>query len=172
MSDSHRLILGGARSGKSRAAEKTALDLTPNPLYVATAEALDEEMQQRICIHQSRRDSNWSLIEEPIHLGDILVENSNSEVVLVDCLTLWLSNCLHHGCWPEQRKSLINALEQTDSTVIMVSNEVGNGIVPMGELSRTYVDESGWLHQDLAKVCSHVTLIMAGLEQTLKSPLK
>jgi len=167
------LVLGGARSGKSRYAENAALNLAEGQrstlYYLATAQPQDEEMQQRIRCHQQQRDKRWQLIEEPIALAESLQRlNQSSTVILVDCLTLWLSNCLHHGVLAEQKAALLNVLPTLEAHIFLVSNEVGSGIVPMGELSRQFVDESGWLHQMLAQHCDSVTLIVAGLPLGLK----
>lgn len=171
-SNQHHLILGGARSGKSTYAEKTAIELAGNRrkrVYIATASAGDSEMSERIQQHQQRRDEEWHLVEEPIELATQICRLNAGDVVLVDCLTLWLSNCLHQECWPTQRDALIDTLSTTEANIIMVSNEVGSGIVPMGELSRQFVDHSGWLHQALAERCDTVTLVVAGLAMPLKA---
>ena len=167
------LILGGARSGKSGFAEQTAQSAyaqTTNGklVYLATATAGDEEMASRIAHHQQRRGPEWQLLEEPVELASIIKYASNDTTILIDCLTLWLSNCLHHEVWPEKRSDLLDALSSTCANVILVSNEVGSGIIPMGELSRQFVDESGWLHQQIAAIASDVTLVVAGLEMPLK----
>lgn len=163
------LILGGARSGKSRLAEQRALASGLEPLYLATATAGDGEMAERIRHHRARRGADWGLIEEPIALADTLLLNSRAErCILVDCLTLWLSNCLHQGCWASERQALLAALPMLPGQVILVSNETGLGVVPMGELTRQFVDESGFLHQQLAQSCQRVTLVVAGLPMTLK----
>ena len=105
MANRLQLVLGGARSGKSRIAEQRVKVLGIDQIYLATATAGDGEMSQRIAKHQTDRDSTWQLIEEPIELASILkLNSSNDNCILVDCLTLWLSNCLHHECWPEQKK--------------------------------------------------------------------
>jgi len=173
------LILGGARSGKSTLAESRALSLYQskatqfeNILYVATATAYDDEMFERIRHHQERRESHWQLVEEPIKLAEVL-ENHNSAntIILVECLTLWLTNLLCHSdstLFSVERKKLIQQLEQSKAVIIIVSNETGLGVVPMGELSRRYVDEAGFLHQELAQICDRVSLVVAGLEQVLK----
>ncbi|MDM3871416.1 bifunctional adenosylcobinamide kinase/adenosylcobinamide-phosphate guanylyltransferase [Porticoccus sp. W117] len=171
----HQLILGGARSGKSRLAEQRALQLAEHsggPLfYLATATAGDDEMAERIAHHRQRRSDQWQLLEEPLTLIDTLRANDGSgHVILVDCLTLWLSNCLHHQCWQAQRDSLLQGLANLRSQVIFVSNEVGSGVVPLGQLSRQFVDESGFLHQALAQQCQQVTLTVAGLPLELKQP--
>jgi adenosylcobinamide kinase / adenosylcobinamide-phosphate guanylyltransferase len=168
------LILGGARSGKSRYAEeqakKVALANHQSLVYVATAGVKnDAEMTSRIVLHQQRRDSNWRLIEEPLHLAAILNEATAQECVLIDCLTLWLTNALMDGCWEEVKTALLESLNNTSASVLFVSNEVGSGVVPMGELSRQFVDEAGCLHQELAKLCEQVTLVVAGLPLSLKT---
>jgi adenosylcobinamide kinase/adenosylcobinamide-phosphate guanylyltransferase len=172
------LVLGGARSGKSRYAEQAAhaafvqttklKQINRSLIYLATATAGDDEMKSRITHHQQRRGPEWQLFEEPLDLAQV-VDNATSETtILIDCLTLWLSNCLHNDCWPELRTKFLTSLEHSSGNIIMVSNEVGSGIVPMGELSRQFVDESGWLHQQIAKIASDVTLVVAGLEMPLK----
>ena len=168
-----QLILGGARSGKSALAEQRAQALAGQQLiYIATGSAGDEEMQQRIALHRAQReqgDMSWLTIEEPLALADALQEHNNAgSVILVDCLTLWLSNCLHHDCWQQQREALLSSLSALKADVLLVSNEVGSGIVPLGELSRRFADESGWLHQALARQCEQVTLVVAGLPLELK----
>lgn len=168
------LILGGARSGKSKYAEQCATDLALNNdqqvFYIATATADDEEMHTRIHHHQQRRSSNWSLIEEPTQLADAISQTPVEATVLVDCFTLWLSNCLHQDCWAQQRDALLRLVRQEQQrNLVLVSNEVGTGIVPMGKLSRQFVDESGWLHQTVATHCHKVSLVCAGLPLALKT---
>lgn len=174
------LILGGARSGKSRLAESRATQLAKQHdkhlVYVATAEAGDDEMASRITHHKRQRDESWLTIESPIELVNNLRKLANqSGVILVDCLTLWITNILcQQGFehWQTAKKELINLLSDWDETkaeLILVSNEVGHGIVPMGELSRQFVDESGWLHQAIAELAKQVDFVMAGLPLNLKS---
>lgn len=166
------LILGGARSGKSRLAEQKALQSGLAVYYIATAQALDDEMQQRIHHHRTRRPEHWQVIEEPIFLADILQSIDDVQhLVIVDCLTLWLTNLLLHDCpqhFATQRQRLLQVLPQLQSRVILVSNEVGYGIVPLGEINRRFVDESGWLHQEIAAIADTVCFCMAGLTLTLK----
>jgi adenosylcobinamide kinase/adenosylcobinamide-phosphate guanylyltransferase len=164
----HHLILGGARSGKSRYAEELIRASSKHPRYVATAQALDDEMRQRIERHQQQRPSDWQVFEEPLELHRAFNDLTSEHIVLIDCLTVWLSNCLQADQWPAQKQAFLAALEESDAEVLMVSNEVGCGIVPMGQLSRHFVDEIGWLHQELATHCSDVSLITAGLATTLK----
>lgn len=166
------LILGGARSGKSRLAEQRAAASSKQVVYVATAQNLDGEMASRIGHHQSRRPLQWQTVEEPVALARVLADfNSADNLILVDCLTLWVSNllCLENGIhFEEQKQALLRQLEQLECDLILVSNETGMGVVPMGELTRRFVDESGWLHQDLAARAHRVTLVVAGLPHQLK----
>jgi adenosylcobinamide kinase/adenosylcobinamide-phosphate guanylyltransferase len=167
------LVLGGARSGKSKLAEQRAVESDLKLIYIATGTGGDDEMRERIAHHQASRDESWQLVEEPINLADTLLLHSNTEnCILVDCLTLWLSNCLHHNCWEQQRDKLLAAFNQLSGKVIFVSNEVGMGITPMGELTRRFVDESGFLHQQLAIMCDSVTLVVAGLPLQIKPAAK
>ena len=171
---SQHLILGGARSGKSSFAERLLEQISVREklkkVYLATATVGDNEMADRIQMHKQQRDEKWRLIEEPVELANIIENSKKDECLLIDCLTLWLSNCLYHECWDGQKDAFLNALKSCQTTVVMVSNEVGYGIVPMGELSRRFVDESGWLHQALAQQCSHVSVVVAGIENVLKKP--
>jgi adenosylcobinamide kinase/adenosylcobinamide-phosphate guanylyltransferase len=166
------LILGGARSGKSALAEQLAEESGQQVIYIATATAGDQEMAKRIEYHQQHRPKNWQLIEEPIHLTQTLQQQAAEErVLLVDCLTLWLTNLLMKRADIQQhRESLLQLLPDLPGRLIMVSNEVGMGIVPMGEISRRFQDESGILHQALAQRCERVILTVAGLPHILKGP--
>ena len=169
----HELILGGARSGKSRYAETCAIESDLKVIYVATAQALDDEMQQRISHHKERRPADWLLIEEPIELISVLKENANaSTCILVDCLTLWLSNQLcsdeHKNQIEENTEKLVSLLPTLSGKIIFVSNEVSMGITPMGEISRQFVDEAGRLHQALAAACDKVILMVAGIPNQIK----
>ncbi len=166
------LILGGARSGKSALAERLAQASGMAVTYVATATAGDPEMARRIRRHRTRRPAGWRTLEEPIDLAGVLAtEAAADRCILVDCLTLWLSNLLllDGGVhWPAQRDALLQRLPGLPGRLILVSNEVGLGIVPLGELSRRFQDEAGWLHQTLARDCDRVILTVAGLPQVLK----
>jgi adenosylcobinamide kinase/adenosylcobinamide-phosphate guanylyltransferase len=165
------LVLGGARSGKSTLAEQRAVNSGLELIYVATATADDGEMNERIAHHQRRRGAEWTLVEEPVALADTLQQYQHSErCIVVDCLTLWLSNCLHQQCWEREKARLLEVLPQLAGHVVLVSNETGLGVVPMGELSRRFVDEAGFLHQQLATLCQQVTLTVAGLPLALKAP--
>ena len=167
------LILGGARSGKSHYAEVCAAESGLDVLYVATAQAHDDEMQQRIEHHKQQRPDHWQLIEEPINLISVLKDNANtSTCILVDCLTLWISNQLCSEIHKNKIENNINKLVETvlnlPGRIIFVSNEVSMGIIPMGEINRQFVDEAGRLHQRLATVCDNVTLMVAGIPTVIK----
>ncbi|NWB39896.1 bifunctional adenosylcobinamide kinase/adenosylcobinamide-phosphate guanylyltransferase [Pseudomonas sp. E6002] len=167
-----QLILGGARSGKSRLAEKLATDSGLSVTYIATSQPLDGEMSARVAHHRERRPTEWGLIEEPIELARVLKENATpNHCLLVDCLTLWLTNLLmleDPDRLKEEREALLQTLATLPGEIIFVSNETGMGVVPLGELTRRYVDEAGWLHQALAERCQRVVLTVAGLPLTLK----
>ncbi len=165
-----QLILGGARSGKSALAEQLALQSRKKVIYIATATAGDEEMQQRISHHQQRRPDNWETIESPLDLCQILKEQARDNTcLLIDCLTLWISNQLCAEIEPEtESQKLASILPSLPGEFIFVSNEVGMGIIPMGQLSRRFVDESGRLHQQLARICDRVIFTAAGLPLVMK----
>ena len=181
------LIVGGARSGKSTWAERRALESGLPVTYIATAQALDGEMTHRIALHRARRPASWGLVEAPLELpAAIRAQAASGTFLLVDCLTLWLSNLLFAGqaasqaeageaidcpLFREQTTALIDTLPQLPGHVILVSNEVGWGIVPMHPVSRLFADEQGRLNQRVAAVCDQVTLVAAGLPVTLKAPL-
>lgn len=164
------LVLGGARSGKSRYAESLAKQSGQDVVYVATAQALDGEMDDRILQHQKDRPDHWQTIEEPLNLAKTITEFSQADVlVLVDCLTLWLMNVMHHEYDLTQAvDELLQALQEAKGQVILVSNEITMGVVPMGELSRNYVDNLGRLHQQVASQAQRVTLMVAGIPMSVK----
>ena len=167
-----QLILGGARSGKSRLAEQIAKDSNLNVTYIATAQAFDHEMQARIDHHQAQRPGHWTVIEEPLYLADCLIElDQPNQLILVDCLTLWMSNLLMHEnaeLQMQQCQKLLDILPILQAEVILVSNETGLGVIPMGEISRKFVDESGRLHQQLGQVAEKVVFCVAGFPMMLK----
>ncbi|VVM91663.1 Bifunctional adenosylcobalamin biosynthesis protein CobP [Pseudomonas fluorescens] len=167
-----QLILGGARSGKSRLAEKLAVDSALPVIYIATSQPLDGEMNARVALHRERRPDDWGLIEEPVELARVLRENAAvGRCLLVDCVTLWLTNLLMLEDAERlvfERDELLQTLASLPGEIIFVSNETGMGVVPLGELTRRYVDEAGWLHQALAERCQRVVLTVAGLPLTLK----
>ncbi len=162
------LVLGGARSGKSARALQLAAK-SPHT-FVATAEALDDEMAERIALHQSERDQSWSLVEAPLDLADAILQHSAPDaIVLVDCLTLWLSNIMHagHDCADETVK-LVAALASAKGSVVLVSNEVGMGLAPDNALGRRFRDEQGRLNRRVAEHSTVVEFVAAGLPLKLK----
>jgi adenosylcobinamide kinase/adenosylcobinamide-phosphate guanylyltransferase len=169
-----QLILGGARSGKSRLAEELAAGSGLDVVYIATSQPVDGELNQRVALHRQRRPESWGLIEEPLELARVLAENASAgRCLLVDCLTLWLTNLLmleDRERLVHARETLLDGLAQLPGEIIFVSNETGLGVVPMGELTRRYVDEAGLLHQALAQRCQRVVLTVAGLPLILKGP--
>lgn len=167
----HELILGGARSGKSAYAETQAVSSGLAVTYIATAEAADAEMAERIAHHRQQRPSHWLLVEEPLALAQVLSEHAATDrCLIVDCLTLWLSNLLAADETRLQHEldALYKVLPKLPGRVLLVSNEVGWGIVPDNALARHFRDEAGRLHQRLAAQCERVTLVAAGLPLQLK----
>lgn len=171
MYDRHSiLVFGGARSGKSRYAEERCAAEPGGKIYLATAEAGDEEMQARIRLHQERRGAEWLLLEEPLELVAALESNAAAgHTILVDCITLWLSNLMHagHDVAGEVGK-LGDLLPSLAGTTVLVSNEVGLGIVPDNALARAFRDEAGLANQLLADMCNEVVFTVAGLPMWLK----
>lgn len=164
------LILGGARSGKSA----RALALAPSPhVFIATGEALDAEMADRIALHQAERGPDWHLVEEPLALDIAIATNAaDATTLVIDCLTLWLSNLMHHERnIPSATQALIAALQEAPGHVILVSNEIGLGLAPMEPLSRRFRDAQGRLNQHIAAVADRVELVAAGLPLALKGGL-
>jgi len=170
------LVIGGARSGKSAYAEKRANESGKKVIYIATAEAGDSEMQTRIDQHRQNRPQQWQTVEEPIKLADVIQQNSGSELcLLVDCLTLWLTNILfdkqgelQQTVFEKETTALYNSLSNYSGQIILVTNEVGLGIVAIDRMTRRFVDEAGLLHQKIAAISNKVVLITAGLPQVLK----
>jgi adenosylcobinamide kinase/adenosylcobinamide-phosphate guanylyltransferase len=168
------LVLGGARSGKSAharlAAEREAERRGGRLILIATAQALDEEMAQRIARHRDERGSAWTTMEEPLDLVGAITRLAREDVAVVDCLTLWLSNLMHYETpLAPARDALAQAARAAPCALFMVSNEVGQGVVPDNALARRFRDEAGLLHQRLAEVAERVVFVTAGLAQTLKS---
>jgi adenosylcobinamide kinase/adenosylcobinamide-phosphate guanylyltransferase len=160
------------RSGKSRLAERLAVESGLRVTYIATATAGDDEMRARIAAHRARRPDDWHLIEEPVRLATALQAHATAgHCILVDCLTLWLTNLLmaEDSCSLErERAALRDVLPGLPGQLILVSNETNMGVMPLGELTRRYCDEAGRLHQDLAQLCERVILTVAGLPHILK----
>lgn len=166
----HELIVGGQRSGKSRRAEKLALAWPGRVVVIATALAADDEMRERIAHHRASRPAGFDTLEAPLRLSAALQQVDDAgTLVIVDCLTLWLVNWLMplsgapdaHG-WQAERSALLELLPRLRSKVVIVSNEVGWGVSPLGREVRDYVDELGRLNQDVARRCAQLTLMVAG----------
>lgn len=175
------LILGGARSGKSAYAEKMAMNSGLAVTYLATAQVYDDEFRERVSHHKARRPSAWRLIESPFALGETLKANANpGTCIIVDCLTLWLAQCICPDCehpedsrsegerWMHEREQFLQILPDLPGEVILVSNEVGMGIVPLGEINRRFQDEQGRLNQAVAAIANRVVFVAAGLPLSLK----
>jgi adenosylcobinamide kinase/adenosylcobinamide-phosphate guanylyltransferase len=165
-------VTGSARSGKSTYAEQRALEMGVRRLYIATAEAKDEEMAQRIAQHQTRRSDQWTTIEEPVEMANVLLKwRGRTDCALVDCLTLWLSNLLlgRDGNYAEEKvEQLLATLPRLDFSVVVVGNEVGWGIVPDNPLARQFRDLAGWANQRVAAVANEVILMVAGIPMIVK----
>lgn len=163
------LITGGARSGKSTRAEARAKAFSGRPVYVATAEARDAEMEARIARHRARRGTDWIEREVPLDLVPALVATDGGGARLVDCLTLWLSNLMHaERDWEREVTELAAALPRLESPVLLVTNEVGLGIVPDNALARSFRDAAGIMNQMIADVADEVEFVVAGLPMKLK----
>jgi adenosylcobinamide kinase/adenosylcobinamide-phosphate guanylyltransferase len=170
MTLSTTLVIGGARSGKSVLAERLVGDSGLARLYLATATAGDAEMKLRIAHHRARRDASWTTIEEPLELAAALLENmTEGRAMLVDCLTLWLSNLMHAGRDPAaESRRLADILRETKGPVVLVSNEIGLGLVPETPLGRSFRDAQGRLNQIIAAAVPEVVFVAAGLPLWLK----
>lgn len=170
------LILGGVRSGKSRLAEKLATGTGMHITYLATATASDAEMQTRIEEHRRHRPEDWLVIEEPLHLTSVLSEHADvGRCMIIDCLTLWLTNCLMADditAYEQERDAFFEILDSLQGEIIMVSNETNMGVMPLGNLTRVYCDEAGKMHQILAQISERVILTVAGLPHVLKGEQK
>jgi adenosylcobinamide kinase/adenosylcobinamide-phosphate guanylyltransferase len=168
------LVLGGARSGKSayarRAAEREAERRGGRLIMIATAEALDAEMAHRIARHRDERGPAWTTLEEPLDLAEAIERLTHKDVAVVDCLTLWLNNLMYRDRpLGPAFDALARIARASDCALFLVSNEVGQGLVPENALARRFRDEAGLLHQRLAQVADTVVFVTAGLAQTLKS---
>lgn len=157
------LITGGARSGKSTLAERMTLSLGPSAIYIATAEALDDEMADRIALHRARRGPEWQTRAAPLDLVGALQDSCGQAPRLVDCLTLWLSNLMFaERDWQAETEALAHCIARQTSPVIFVTNEVGAGIVPENALARRFRDAAGLMNQHIATACDEVWLTVAG----------
>jgi adenosylcobinamide kinase/adenosylcobinamide-phosphate guanylyltransferase len=169
------LILGGAKSGKSSFALNVSNSLDRERIFLATAQPFDQEMEERIGRHQAERGTGWRTIEEPLKISEtISAHDSQDTIILVDCLTLWLNNLyMEYGEDPEAIdeaiENLARQLADIHGAVVVVSNEVGMGIVPDNKLSRTYRDTAGYMNQRIARLAGEVVAVIAGLPIVLKS---
>ncbi len=171
-----QLILGGARSGKSGYAEQLAKASGLAVTYIATAQVYDDEFAERVAHHKARRPAEWQLVETPYNLASTLqAQDSADQCIIVDCLTLWLAQYICPDCespeavsWESERQALLAVLPTLQGTIILVSNEVGMGIVPLGKINRDFQDEQGRLNQLVAQVADKVSFIAAGLPINLK----
>lgn len=178
------LIIGGARSGKTAHALARAKSLSEaqgvNVTYVATAQALDQEMQHRISLHRAERPATWRTLEAPAGLAQALHGQDASDVLVIDCMTLWLSNALLKDfredaptaplpTWQAERDKFLEWLSLARVEVLLISNEVGGGIVPLAPMARRFQDEQGRLNQMLAAACDEVTLVVAGIAVPIKT---
>lgn len=162
-------VLGGARSGKSRHAEDLVGRHAPPWTYIATAQAFDEEMRERIALHRGRRDDRWLTADAPLDLAGVLSEIETGRPVLVDCLTLWLTNHMLAGNdLQAESLALTNVLRRPKGPWFVVSNEVGMGIVPENALARRFRDEAGRLNQRVAAIADRVVLVVAGIPMQVK----
>lgn len=163
------LITGGARSGKSTHAEARAQGFAGKPVYIATAEGFDQEMRARIATHRARRGNEWIEHETPLELVAALKATDGGGARLVDCLTIWLSNLMHAGRdWNKEAAALVEALDAQQSAVVLVTNEVGSGIVPDNALAREFRDAAGLLNQMVARAADEVEFVVAGLPMRVK----
>ena len=166
------LVLGGARSGKSAYAEKLAASTANKVVYVATAEIRDEAIEKRVALHRQSRPSEWQTVESPLQLANTLQSLAGDDVtILLDCLTMWVTNLLcaeDKDLLAQEIGALVRVLPELAGEVILVSNEVGLGVIPMGELTRDYVDTAGKLHQDIAVLADNVLMVVAGLPMAFK----
>ena len=170
------LVLGGARSGKSAYAEKLATTSDLPVTYIATAQVYDDEFKQRVQHHKDCRPKHWKVVESPFNLaGTIKTEAAKGRCIIVDCLTLWLAQCICPDCappegvnWQQEKEALLDCLPKLQGTILLVSNEVGMGIVPLGEINREFQNEQGRLNQAIAQLAHTVSFVAAGLPLKLK----
>ena len=167
-------ITGGRRSGKSAYALELAESMGEKRLYVATAEALDDEMKERIARHREERGDNWDTAEEPIDIVNILDHSKKYNVILIDCLTLWLCNIMHNGEPDDETimkhiHSLADSCTSSNTDVIAVTNELGLGVIPGDPLSRRFTDLAGIMNQRMAAAADRVVMTVSGIPLTIKA---
>lgn len=170
------LVLGGARSGKSSYAEKLAMESGLPVTYIATAQVYDNEFKARVQHHKDRRPASWALVEEPHRIAQTLSRLAQpNQCLIVDCLTVWLAQWICADCnppkdssWQQEHEAFLKLLPTFSGTIILVSNEVGMGIVPLGEINRQFQDQQGRLNQAVAEIANSVVFIAAGLPLKLK----
>ena len=170
------LILGGARSGKSAYAQSIAEQSGLPITYIATAQVYDDEFGARVALHRQSRPAHWKTVETPHYLAETLQrEAAHDQCLIIDCLTLWLAQCICPDCapaegvdWQRQREDFLAVLPTLPGRIILVSNEVGMGIVPLGEINRRFQDEQGRLNQAVAAISQQAVFMAAGLPLTLK----
>lgn len=160
------LFIGGVKSGKSRLAEKRALELCDQPLYLATTEIMDDEMLHRVSCHKEQRDERFRLIEEGVNIGDALEQESS--LVLVECMSMWLNNMLYYKRSDDEIFEELAKLLDQDADRVFVLNDVGSGIIPIDALSRKFVDLSGLIAQKIAQKSDEVYHCIAGIETRIK----
>ena len=163
------LVTGGARSGKSSFAEKRIKQLGSSLVYIATSEIIDSEMEKRVAEHQARRGSEWQTLHAPLKLTEALFETDGKGPCLVDCLTIWLNNLIFHNeDTVVATKELIKVLEKRSDPVVLVTNEVGSGIVPENALARRFRDEAGRMNQIISQVADEVYVSISGIPLQIK----
>jgi adenosylcobinamide kinase / adenosylcobinamide-phosphate guanylyltransferase len=170
-------VIGGCRSGKSSHAAHLAGKISKDRIFMATCIPHDKEMKHRVRRHQKERDATWMTLEVPLDLPDAILDNSKEKIViLVDCLTLWVSNLLMEGATPDEidrrAAELAAAIDKASSPVVLVSNEVGTGIVPENPLARAFRDGAGFVNQKMAACCDRVVWMVAGIPVTIKEPIQ
>ena len=167
------LVTGGARSGKSVFAEKRTKQLGSSLIYIATSEVIDSEMKKRVEEHQARRGSEWQTLHAPINLTEALIETDGKGPCLVDCVTFWLNNLIFHDeDIDAATKELITVLNERSDPVVLVTNEVGSGIIPENSLARRFCDEAGRLNQTISQIADEVYVSISGIPLQIKPKLK
>ena len=167
------LVTGGARSGKSVFAEKRTKQLGSSLIYIATSEVIDSEMKKRVEEHQARRGSEWQTLHAPINLTEALIETDGKGPCLVDCVTFWLNNLIFHDEDVDAAtKELITVLNERSDPVVLVTNEVGSGIIPENALARRFCDEAGRLNQTISQIADEVYVSISGIPLQIKPKLK